>query len=162
MIFKKLFCNIEDQVASLELSRKLEELGVKHESFFYWMEGKAEYQRDKKAVYFVSSKDYQYLQDMYMQEAVADYSKSWDFICSAFTSAELGVILPKHFYDNDKRYAIQYGWDGKNWRIKLEEWLPDGARKEIELFTDIKEADARAKMLIHLIENNLLKLNDLT
>ena len=67
---------LEDQVCSLELAKKLKELGVKQESLFYW--------------WFVRN-------DMGDDVFVSDTkpvngTEYW----SAFTVAELGEMLPKY------------------------------------------------------------------
>lgn len=65
---------LEDQVTSLELSKKLKELGVKQDSLWYWMTG------HEKLV----SKQY------FGEETMLKK----DLLRSAFTVAELGEMLP--------------------------------------------------------------------
>jgi hypothetical protein len=105
---------LEEQVTSLELSKKLKELGVEQKGLFTWTDDPA-----KLKPYIV-----------YMQD------KNYVYHYSAFTSAELGEIL--------------------NWKAITLFGLPDN----LQVFIDdnINEANCRAKILIHLIENNLLKL----
>jgi len=64
---------------------------------------------------------------------------------SAFTVAELGELLPIYY---------STFFDGKNWCVDEE-----GCKLEdvFELLEAKTEADARAKILIHLIENKLMK-----
>lgn len=113
---------LEDQVVSLELAKKLKELGVRQESLFYW-------------------------NDCWMGKPTLDraiHSDNGKESYSAFTVAELGEMLPHH---NIKMYNIQP-------RIQLRI-----GGKELNAFVEAEtEADARAKMLIYLIENKLISL----
>lgn len=124
---------LEDQVVSLDLAKRLKELGVKQESLFY---------------------HWQFLNDelgLYKYDGVHDYRRErkrngayWIRICSAFTVAELGEMLPFGFYET---------W-----------FLSEGIRfqfpkvdPETQYFESAKtEADARARMLIYLIEIKLV------
>lgn len=63
---------------------------------------------------------------------------------SAFTVAELGNLLGKHCLSN----SVEYGWACSCWGINPS--VPT-------IFADT-EADARAKMLIFLIENGFMGL----
>lgn len=112
---------LENQVVSLELAKKLKELGVKQESLFYWWNNQ---------IYF-----YPYL----------DQTEIGDSI-SAFTVAELGILLPT-MSDLPKQ-----GHDGR-WRVHG----PWTAEKGDLLHIADTEADCRAKVLIYLLENNLIK-----
>ncbi len=64
--------NLEQQVVSLDLSRKLKELGVKQESLFYWSNV------DTPCPAIILG---------------TETHRSGDFLISAFTVAELGEIL---------------------------------------------------------------------
>jgi len=67
---------LEDQVVSLELAKKLKELGVKQESYLHWV--------DIHDSWFLGSK--------------ADYSRTeQERMVSAYTVAELGEMLPQYF-----------------------------------------------------------------
>lgn len=109
---------LEKQVVSLELAKKLEELGVKQESLFYWRRHK-------------------------VKGMVIEYGRNDldEYLTAAFTVAELGEMLPDRTR-TDKR-------DGSSW-VSCEELV----KPEIA----DTEADARAKMLIYLIENGLIKI----
>lgn len=110
---------LEQQVVSLELAKRLKELGVKQESLFYWQGA------DKNGYIINFEKDlFEYDCEKY----------------SAFTVAELGKMLPEDY--------LSYRIDG-DWRCS--EFGDD------HITIEKKEADARAKMLIYLLENNLLK-----
>jgi hypothetical protein len=128
---------LKDQVVSLELAKKLKDLGFKQESLFYHTEnGEIEFEE-------------QWLKAF-------DYKNRSPKICSAYTVAELGEMLPiisdfsptisKHY---DK---FQCGYLD-NERIKGQAKQP----REIKFQEAETESNARAKMLIYLKENNLLK-----
>lgn len=115
----------EDQVANLELSKKLKDLGVKQDSLFSWL-------HPWEPTRYVEMKDTHVVTDSYRHQGR-------EFI-SAFTVAELGEMLGIHVND------ISFGPFG--WRLFL------GINQES---FEGKEADARAKMLIHLIEKGIVK-----
>ena len=121
---------LENQVSNLELSRKLKELGVKQESLFYYQGVKKEIDLEKG-----------YALDILRKLTFAGAEK-----VSAFTVAELGEILP----------AFSVGAKGKTWGYNF---VKGGKFIQLEVDFDVKsEANARAKMLIYLIENKLLKV----
>ena len=132
---------LENQVVSLGLAKKLKELGVKQESLFWWWEL---YQGPDQGF------DPKYFLGFGKTVGVEVY-------ISAFTVAELGEMLPdyiagEHLYS----YQQARSWaDPKKPRHRLCYWFMG----DIELYSvDCNnEADARAKMLIYLIENGLIK-----
>lgn len=123
--------DLEWQVSNKELSEKLRDLGCKQDSLWYW----------RKRVDFGSpgwGKTYWVLQ----------LGSGGDPVISAFTVAELGEKLPRmsssiHLKDDYSHKP----WNGK-WVC-----LENG---KIECVADT-EANARAKMLIHLIEKGIIK-----
>lgn len=124
---------LEKQVTSLELSKRLKELGVKQESLFYWTR------------YPFSHGDY----TCWFYEKLSTYTgdtKDWEQI-SAFTVAELGEMFPRY---------ITYGMDSLGYyaRHSRPVWKEEDSGKDVE-HADT-EADARAGILIYLIEHNLL------
>ena len=119
---------LEKQVCNLELSKKLKELGVKQESLFYYL---------------------QYADQKPLIVGHNDASPGWSNY-SAFTVAELGEMLPE-------KACIR--------TVKLvEEWCCDYHPKNSKFnFPEHREvsnieADARAKMLVYLLENKLIKV----
>lgn len=114
---------IEDQVVSLELAKKLKELGVNQDSLFWWCSPRENF-------YWVR------------------YSplKEFPVVCSAFTVAELGEMLPP--FVTTEKYLCQgkprFNTHEEN-SIEQHSWHDD------------RESDARAKMLIHLIKNKLIQ-----
>lgn len=112
---------LEQQVTSLELTKRLKELGVKQESAFYWHGG---------------------LQYPYLVQR----PNGSDTI-SAFTVAELGEMLPALC----KTWQNINGWSCEHWNDK-------GNCFDGKIIHEVTEADARAKMLIYLLENKLISL----
>lgn len=134
--------NPQSLVTNLELSKKLQELGVPQKSLFYW----------KK--YFVNGEE--------RIEPQMNVPEDYPQRCSAFTSGELGKLLPNyyeagHVFKTDEAGVWWFDTrknDKGNWVVGYEcEDLDDGV-----WFHDDTEANARAKMLIYLIENRLITL----
>lgn len=127
--------NITTHVTSLELSRRLKELGVPQKSHFYWV---SHFHADE--VITVKEKD--------------DYYKNvWDDRCSAYLASELGEMLRCSHRTDIFGQQMKYG---KNeWRC----WV--NAKVTITDFVATTEADARALMLIYLIENHLISVEEL-
>jgi len=131
---------LEDQVTSLELSQRLKELGVKQESLWYFIETVSGHMRLELSYY-----------DQEQFEQVLGKVAN---TISAFAVAELGELLPD-FYNSywcHKNYRTKdgknYGYGGKHWEsvnVSDDRW-----------FNADTEANARAKMLVYLLENNLI------
>lgn len=133
---------LEKQVCSLELAKKLKELGVKQESIFYWTRS---YTR-KTGVFQADSK--YYLAYSKNKKYYAEYE------CSAFTVAELGEMLPEEI----EKDGFVYTWlpskeDGTYW-FSYSRMNENKEGVGYNQYADT-EADARAKMLIYLLENKL-------
>lgn len=151
---------LEKQVCSLELAKKLKELGVKHESLFYW-----KYSQGR-------GNDQVVPMERIIESEYFNYYQ-------AYTVAELGEMLPRYIADADqplsgvkgKQYHLiieslgdDYSSDNKidGWRIRY-----GGTKIKIDsehklnsagIYYVSTEADARAKMLIYLLENKLITL----
>lgn len=148
---------LEMQVANLELSKRLKELGVKQESLYWWVKGSHQYGYEGERYFKVddgfvlsdwkpdSDMDYTGFPEPY-EDAEALAKIEMEQIYSAFTVSELGEILGCKV-ENISRYS-------KGWEIKA--FSLDGGVATIH-GSFSTEADARAKMLIYLIENGLLK-----
>lgn len=119
---------LEDQVTNLELSKKLKELGVKQESLFYWIPNK-----NKKMVILPV-----------VHDSLVMYENGY----SAFTVAELGEMF-QDCYKNDKYWKLP-------WSIK--DFYSFKWCSEVDNRGSHIEADARAILLIYLIENKLIKI----
>lgn len=147
--------NLNDQVCSIDLSKRLKELGVKQESYFYWAANG-------------NNGD---------QWEVHHFNQSYSSDYSAFSAAELGELLPNKilieanapfdcfaiyitkFNSVDEKsiitnnYIVNYECDSTP-AGGVDAWL---RRKLTSNFYDKNLADAMAKMLIHLLENGLIK-----
>lgn len=131
---------LEKQVTSLEISKRLKELGVKQESLFYWVENFRGIQ--------LSGKD-----NVNIEWSIHPSSNIGNW--SAFTVSELGEMLPSGFKFKSKSFYIAMDCD-KN--IFYED-MP----KTEEIYSgqgdsEDTEANSRAKMLIYLIENKLIEV----
>lgn len=125
---------LDQQVVSLELARKLKELGVKQESVFVWY----------------TNADFGHL--LYLGEDGMRPMEAKTY--SAFTVAELGNII----YTRIKVITPRYDLDNKRWQFELvhiEE--PIEGKTTGLMFTD-KEADIRAEQLIFLIKHEQITL----
>lgn len=136
---------LEDQVCSLELAQKLKELGVKQESLFIWS-------------YYPHVDSYHPMPEF---NQLNDGEEQNGLNISAFTVAELGEMLPfsikfqKHIcYLTCEKNIPDYG----GWICKYESSDIIRPTEATEIFTANTEADARAKMLIYLMENKLITL----
>lgn len=144
---------LEKQVCSLELAKKLKELGVKQESLWYWW-GKtsgcgspASPTKKEEGHYLRACREIQILCNIMSCSGAEDRIHVFSEKYSAFTVAELGEML--------KREALPY-WDNvfMTWSCGIY-----GSRRNILGMEKIlTEADARAKMLIYLLEHNLIKV----
>lgn len=119
---------LQQQVISLEIAQKLRELVVKQESLFYWTYCPKEHM-DIEWVNVLT-----YGRNNYLPETV-----------SAFTVAELGEMFSK---EGEMEYP-KYNARINKWERELLKggWISCDT-----------EANSRGKMLIYLLENDLIKL----
>ena len=109
---------LKDQVCSLELAKRLKELGVKQESEFIWALNEG---GNYSLVFNDGSEDY----------------------VSAFNVAELGELLKKSNHALPRPFEL---WNYE-WTFNIS-GQPEGYGTE---------ADARAQMLVRLIEKGMVK-----
>lgn len=121
--------NITSQVCSLEQAKKLKQLGVTQNSFLYWHLGKV-------------SGTWLLINEIHSLISNEDYS--------AFTVGELGVMLPYGQFLSG--YMIHDDWGCGWYPIKEELWDHSNQKCEHSVHADT-EAQARAALLIYLIEN---------
>lgn len=133
---------LEEQVCSLELAIKLKELGVPQDSLFWW--------------YSTPENNGTITHQIHSQEDEHEYRdgvKVGGNVCSAFTVAELGEMLPEYLSIGGEPYILQAG---KNYFIGGVMWYVGYMNKDAQYYNIINEkteAEARAKMLISLKEN---------
>ena len=146
--------NIQDQLVSLELSKKLYEAGVRAESAFYWVEGLeiAEYPEDGDSYESWLQDDSLELVNKERAEVAINIKDSGDYddvdsvhYYPAYSVAELGEILPHGFYS----CKVSYRGGG---------WVCGNDSDEIQEAFARTEADARAKMLLHLISSGVIEV----
>jgi len=129
---------LEDQVCSLDLAKRLKELGVKQESIFSWF---VPYAAPENA-------------EVGRFELVSDHAKTIMDISSAFTVAELGEIIQKALPDK-----VFHWWWSEQVEIRSQ-YVGLGPRHggTVEHTAHAStEADARARLLVYLIEQGLVK-----
>lgn len=122
--------NLDSQVCSLELAKKLKDLGVKQESLFCFRR-------------WIAPQGSSYVAGEWRISLFKSSVRDYEFI-SAFTVGELGEMLPEWF-DSCKRAE-------KDWTCRVMEKHSD---KNYHAFS-YNEANARAEMLIYLIEKGLI------
>ncbi len=142
---------LEQQVTSLELSKRLKELGVKQDSYFYWVKLKDNFELFSLA-------------EVYIKELNKGESQIETY--SAFTVAELGDMLPKALEMKTKtrgqkymKFFLEFFWDDSDKKNTVVYRTNDELQIDYWVFKDAKtEAEARAKMLIYLLENKLITI----
>jgi len=144
---------LEQQVVSLELAQKLKELGVKQESFFKW----GNFTTDNGIAW-----------NLYVPPEFnkVPHPDMWIHGISAFTVAELGEMLPYRIGEYDLRFwSVQFAGEHHKYcgyLVDKEDGShfmnsrTDGMGNNVAFMADT-EADARAKMLVYLLENGLIK-----
>ena len=137
---------LEQQVVSLELAQKLKDLGVKQEGEFRWR-----FTND-----FSIKKGFKFEKEVQLKPVNPHdtHFGVYSYI-SAFTVAELGEMLPKEITVSGGTFAqLNCRRDGNGyWYISYRE------QATMRMIADIgadTEADARAKMFVYLLENNLI------
>lgn len=161
--------NLQDQVTSLELSKKLKDLGVKQESLFY--HAKTGYSGDY--TFIGTPKEMSWHKELELHDE-AGANTTYDLI-SAFTVAELEEMLPTKIEEGTWfNYTKSLnGWGGICERVSYDKWEKHEGAGQL-LIKHMHEvnshpyrphetpehthADLYAKMLIYLLDNNLLPL----
>jgi hypothetical protein len=141
-----LYMKLEQQVVSLELAKKLKELGFKQDSTFYWS------RIDGSYVQLLAERECQY--ELTENDGVERYS--------AFTATELGALLPDELWDEEDD-----GWDnlctypnGSHWCCAYRRYYgDDGTWSTTYVEKANTEAAARAKMLVYLIDSGLVDVS---
>ena len=147
---------LEQQLTSLNISKKLKELGITQDAYWAWIVD------DEKTLnpphWFIgdsTSYENSRYKDVYLVRNGSPKAERIKESYSAFSVAELGEILPKNIISFFRR-------DNDEWVCNLHylsEYEDENGDYEHygKQITDETEADARAKMLIYLIENGLIE-----
>jgi len=121
----------EKQCVSLDLAKRLKELGVKQESFWAWYETTDRDDAPRLNRF-----------DEYCTVCTLP-KQAWEEKYAAFTVAELREMLPDTYYSGRNEFS-------NYWCSTVK--VIDRA------FSAQTEADARAKMLIYLLDNELYRV----
>ncbi|NOQ38427.1 hypothetical protein GQ472_06085 [archaeon] len=155
---------LEIQVVSSEPSKRLKELEVSQDSLFWWVWETRSRIPKEKLIKVMS--EIRFEEDKGTHEYRHKSSFGKEKICSAFSVAELGEMLP---------YLIEGAKDGDIWSLRIDK-IGDEPEDKLDnvwvicyqnciteqyLHTEYNEklADAMALMLIHLIENRLIEVS---
>ena len=130
---------LEKQVCSLEYAQKLKELGCKQESIWCWWDGT----------------DLGYELILFNSLEYCDRKESDIHGCSAYTVAELGEMLPSQ-YHSWKSILDEEGLGKGCLCVRFSE--PEFDSSDEHWISADTEANARAKMLIWLIENKHMEV----
>lgn len=133
---------LEQQVVSLELARKLKDLGVNQQSCFTWVEsyGDKEIPNGQYKLQSYGTQFYGVVKNHWAG------GFDWELhpMYAAFTVAELGeMLIPAEVHSAFVNAS------------KEMKWICTDSHRANRLY-GITEADARAKMLIYLLENKLI------
>lgn len=149
---------LESQVASLDLSKRLHELGVRVESNFYWICERTDtkaYREEQKRKEVMSKEfgDAVYPPSVCLEDYDRNDYEYESF--KAFTVAELGLMMPvgskmiKHLHcENEFVWSFRYQHDTGEKFLEVVE-------------CDYSEADCRAEALISLIEKNIITVENI-
>lgn len=146
---------LEDQVVSLPLAKRLKELGVKQDSIFFW--------RKETFITEMAGKD-----AITGQIEARPTKIEWKLAMThegyfdwhaAFTVAELGEMLPVEIKHKAHIHAfkMEYSKFEVGWEIHYRCYVHRDSGTQ-SFSGKYSEADIRAKMLIFLIENNLIEV----
>ena len=135
---------LENQVCSLELAKELKELGAEQDSLFYWWMDEIkifksfEFPPSGKEIHFTDG----------------TWTNSLTNVFSDYTVAELGEMLPSNLQYGSNFYLTFRKLACKKNMFTVGHMTDEDWKTHTEADT---EADARAKMLIYLKTNNLIK-----
>lgn len=136
---------LNKQVCSLELSKRLNELRVNQESLFSWFHRWEGSSLDDAGRDFLKPSKYE-----------SDNSR---LVASAFSTAELGELLPWRVKVNGRYFFLSFGGRENPERLNFYpgyEVSYSYGENCIFLERASTEADARAKMLARLLESSII------
>ena len=127
---------IAKQVCSPAMAQKLKEVGVPQDSIWYWVASS----RGKYPLLFTA-------------EEIAEMPLFRMVAVSAFTVGELGDLLPSSIEQNDEVLRLLCEKSSRGFTVAYV--LARGEKQNRIERKASSEAEARAQMLLSLIENNL-------
>ncbi len=140
---------LEQQVTSLELSKKLKELGCKQESHWYWESYYLPEITTDRHNNIIDSKYIRHIADKRPVIRSGFLTSKLKYY-SAYTVAELGELLYQAFEKTD--WGLIYKAYGEVFNFKDTQRIG-----ELGIINLMRIPDMGAKMLIYLLENKLLK-----
>lgn len=146
--------NLESQVCSLEYAKRLKELGVKQESYFFWCDGDILSKKTNCNWYVTFKGEIEYETSGC---GCCAHGDSISNLYSAFTASECGDLLPPSI--NEWGLAIDATSSTTQEGIKSF-WhitYADYDKKLMNEISDLNLANAMAIMLIYLLENGYVK-----
>jgi len=133
---------IEEQLINFNQAQKLEMLGIKQECRDWFYEYKINGTTDIRLNYV---------------PALHEIVNQW----AAFNVCELGVMMANKIRLNCMNYTFRANLEKSGlWHLKYRTLSRQGKCIPLYQCKSNNEADARAKMLIYLLENNFLKADD--
>jgi hypothetical protein len=149
---KGLVMYLEKQVITIDLAKRLKELGCTQQSLFYWV-------RMTLADEKIEAYGLTYLLNIFEPK---DNIKE---LYSAYTASELGFMMPYSYQKNGKTHFIETtaGHTDHEYCTVCSSHFYEGLHSSDAIIGDDfdgegNEADARAMMFIHLIENKLIEV----
>lgn len=150
---------LEQQVCSLELAKRIKELGVKQESLWWWFDVPNMKKNNKRIFatdfepYISSARSSTHSTNKETQRTINQHTYS------AFTVAEMGELLPNWHYLGKDGFGHYYcglndeAVENDHIKIPKDFYYEDIGELQQE---DKLPANALAKMLIYLLENKLI------
>lgn len=160
--------NLQDQVISLSLAKRLKELGMKQESLVCWVRGRMDYGYEGEWAVMESDEHFLFTENLGSRPEATDFTVDFGGydeagkwidkearlrkqrakeVYSAYTVAELGEMLPKNI-----EWHSETGFTGGAWSCTSTN--PTGFKRTF----GETEAEARGLLLAYLLENNLITL----
>lgn len=145
-----VFMELSEQVIPYEIAKRVKELGVNADSIFYWIRNAG----NPLSIYFLS-----------MGSGFSKEYHKYDSL-HAYTVSELMELLPKTI--NSSYELVIKKLSNKYLVLCALKWIDEDLSVHINFsdednieFMDEKLSDCCAKMLIHLLENGLMKSEDM-